>query len=74
MANSITFGFTMVDVPWVVDCTGLEEALSSMTQGEKAVFSCPTEYVRGSSLLPDPPHQPDRVELDLHLLRFSQVW
>ncbi|KAL0030965.1 hypothetical protein WJX79_005290 [Trebouxia sp. C0005] len=53
--------------------SGLEEALSSMTQGEKAVFSCPTEYVRGSSLLPDPPHQPDRVELDLHLLRFSQV-
>ena len=44
-----------------------------MTQGEKAIFSCPTQYVRGSSLLPDPPHQPDRVELDLHLLSFSQV-
>ena len=44
-----------------------------MTQGEKSVFSCPAESVRGSSMLPDPPHQPDRVELDLHLLKFSQV-
>ena len=44
-----------------------------MVRGEKSVFSCPTQYVRGSTLLPDPPHQPDRVELDLHLLSFAQV-
>lgn len=53
--------------------TGLEEGLSSMARGEKAVVSCPAEYARGSSLLPDPPDQPDRVEFELHLLNLTQV-
>lgn len=51
--------------------SGLEEGLSNMTKGEKAVFSCPTEYARGSSLLPDPPDHPDRVEFELHLLSLA---
>ena len=44
-----------------------------MTRGEKAVFSCPAEYARGSSLLPNPPSNSDRVELELHLLGLTQV-
>lgn len=53
--------------------TGVEEGLQNMTKGEQAVFSCPAEYARGSSLLPDPPGHSDRVEFDLHLLSLTQV-
>ena len=44
-----------------------------MVKGEKAVISCPAEYARNSSLLPDPPGQPDRVEYELQLLQLTQV-
>lgn len=51
---------------------GLEEGLSTMTKGEKAVISCPAEYAKGASLLPDPPGV-DRVEFELQLLSLVQV-
>ena len=55
------------------ESTGLEEALQSMAKGEKAVFSCPVEYARGSTLLPEPPRVVDRVEFELQLLSLVQV-
>lgn len=58
---------------WLYNPAGLEESLSNMARGEKAVFSCPAEYARGSSLLPNPPSNSDTVELELHLLSLTQV-
>lgn len=58
---------------WLYTPAGLEESLSNMSRGEKAIFSCPAEYAQGSSLLPNPPSTSDRVELELHLLSLTQV-
>ena len=52
---------------------GLEEGLSSMVKGERAVISCPAEYASNSTLLPQPPDQLDRVEFELHLISLAQV-
>lgn len=53
--------------------SGLEEGLQSMAKGEKAVVSCPVEYARGSTLLPEPPGAVDRIEFELQLLSLVQV-
>ena len=44
-----------------------------MTRGEKAILSCPAEYARGGTLLPEPPDQPVRVEFEVQLLSLTQV-
>lgn len=44
-----------------------------MTKGEKAVVSCPAEYARDCTALPDPPDSHDRVEFELQLLSLTQV-
>ncbi|KAL3145165.1 hypothetical protein ABBQ38_001764 [Trebouxia sp. C0009 RCD-2024] len=53
--------------------SGLEEGLSSMVKGERAVISCPAQYACGGSMLPHPPGHPERVEFELHLLTLAQV-
>ncbi|KAK9805627.1 hypothetical protein WJX72_008874 [[Myrmecia] bisecta] len=52
---------------------GLEEGLSSVVKGERAIISVPAALAKGGTLLPAPPDGAERVEYEVELLSMLQV-
>ena len=65
-------------LPWLQVPTSVTEAVCSLAKLERAIVSCPAEKAQssgrgGGALVPAPPSNVDRVELELQLLSMLQV-